>query len=141
MCDRLNVFEEAFEKVVKAVAKKNPSGYSSEDDTRPKKSPDSELRSVVNAVQRGLQKARAMEPKKKDDLANEVCALLTKYGGAGQYTPIKPRRSPRRASPKSVGSMASGSGSMAGSSGQKSASKTLLVRSWYHLVTTMRWTI
>ena len=54
LCDRLHVFEEAFEKVAKSAATKKPSGYSSEDDTRPNKSPDSELRSVVNAVQRGL---------------------------------------------------------------------------------------
>ena len=69
-----------------------------------------------------------MEPKKKDDLANKVCALLTKDGDAGLYTPIKPRRSPRGASPASVGSMASGHPgleSMAGSSGRKSVSKAL----------------
>ena len=86
-CGRLTVFEEAFEKVARAAAAKKPSGCSSEDDTRPKKSPDSELRSVVNAVQRGLRKARAMAPKKKGDLENKVCALLTKDGDAGQYTP------------------------------------------------------
>ena len=71
-----------------------------------------------------------MEPKKKDDLANQVCALLTKDGDAGLYTPTKPRRSPHMASPQSVGSIASGhpgSGSMAGSSGRKSAPKALLV--------------
>ena len=71
-----------------------------------------------------------MEPKKKDDLANQVCALLTKDGDAGLYAPTKPRRSPRRASPKSVGRMASGHpgpGSVAGSSGRKSASKALSV--------------
>ena len=120
LCGRLHVFEEAFEKVAKAAATKKPSGYSSEDDTRPNKLPDSELRSVVNAVQHGLRKARtSMEPKKEDDLSNKlnkVCALLTKDGDAGLYTPTKPRRSPRGASPKSVGSMASGhpgSGSMA----------------------------
>ena len=95
LCNRLHVFEEAFEKVAKAASAKKPSGYSSEDDTRPNKSPDSELRSVVNAVQRGLRKARTtMEPKKKDDLAKKVCALLTKDGDAGPYTPLKPRRSP-----------------------------------------------
>ena len=124
LCDRLNVFKEAFEKVAKATATKKTSWYSSEDDTRPNKSPDSEQRSVVYAVQRGLRKARTVEPKKKDYLANQVCALLTKDGDAEPYTPIKPRPSPRRAPPKSVGSTASGpSGSMAGSSGRKSASK------------------
>ena len=79
LCNRLHVFGEAFEKVAKDAAAKKPSRYSSKDDTRPNKSPDSELRSVVIAVQRGLRKARTtMEPKKKDDVANKVCALLTK---------------------------------------------------------------
>ena len=105
LCDRLTVFEEGFEKVARAAATKKPSGYSSEDDTRPNKSPDSELRSVVNAVQRGLRKAHAMELKKKGDLVNNICALLTKDGGAGHYTPTQPRRSPRRASPQSAGSI------------------------------------
>ena len=58
LCGRLQVSEEAFEKVAKAASTKTPSGHSSEDDTRPNKYPDSELRSVVNAVQRGLRKAR-----------------------------------------------------------------------------------
>ena len=75
--DHLAVFEEAFEKVAQAATTKKPSVHSSEDDTRPSKSPDSELRSVVNAVQRGLRKTRAREPKKTDDLANKVCALRT----------------------------------------------------------------
>ena len=131
LCDRLHVFEEAFEKVAKAASTKKPSGYSSEDDTRPNKSPDYELRSVGNVVQRGMRKARTtMEPKKQDDLANQVCAPLTEDGDAGLYTPTKPRRSPRRASPKRVGSMASahpGSGSMVGSSGRKIVSKALSV--------------
>ena len=106
---RLRVFEESFEKVATSASAKKPSGYSSEDDTRPHKSPDSELRSIVLAVQRGLRKTRTtLESKKKDDLANKVCALLTKDGDAGLYTPIKPRKSPRRMSPSSVGSMASG---------------------------------
>ena len=125
MCDRLTVFKEGFEKVARAAATKKPSGHSSEDDTRPNKSPDSELRSVVNAVQRKLRKARAKEPKKKDDLTNKVCTLLTKDGETGYYTPTKPRRTPRRASPQSTGSMdTSGpAGSMRmGSSGRKSAS-------------------
>ena len=127
--NRLHVLEEAFGKEAKAASAKKPGGYSSEDDTRPHKSPDSELRSVVLAVQRGLRKTRtAMESKKKDNLANKVCALLTKDGDAGLYTPIKPRRSPRRTPPSSVGSMASGRpgpGSIMGSSGHKSASKAL----------------
>ena len=134
LCDHLTVFEEAYEKVARAAAAKKSSGYSSEDGTRPNKSPDSELRSVVNAVQRGLRKARAMEPKKKDDLENKVCALLTKdgdaVGDAGHYTPTQPRRSPQRAPPKSAGSMETSgpSGSMVtGSSGRKSASKALSV--------------
>ena len=59
LCDRLQVFAEAFKKVAKAATAKKPSGYSSEDDTRLNKSPDSELRNVVNAVQRGLRKARS----------------------------------------------------------------------------------
>ena len=71
-----------------------------------------------------------MEPKKTDYLANKVCALLTNGGDAGLYTPIKPRISPHRASPSSVGSMASGHaghGSLSGSSGRKSVSKALSV--------------
>ena len=40
---RLHVFKEAFEKVAKAAVAKKPGGYSSEDDTRPHKSPGSEL--------------------------------------------------------------------------------------------------
>ena len=67
-----------------------------------------------------------LESKKKSDLANKVCALLAKDGDAGRYTPIQPRRSPRRVSPSSVGSMASGHlgpGSITGSSGRNSASK------------------
>ena len=72
----------------------------------------------------------ALESKKKDNLTNKVCALPTKDGDAGLYTSIKPRRptSPRRTSPSSAGSMASGNpglGSTAGSSGRKSASKAL----------------
>ena len=106
---------------------KKPSGCASEDDTRPHKSPDSALRSVVLAVQRGLRKAHTkVESKKKGDLATKVCALLTTKGAAGLYTPIKLRRSPRRASPSSVGSTASGHtgpGSIAGPSGRKGASK------------------
>ena len=75
------MFEEAFETVAKAASAKKPSLYSSEDDTRLNKFLDSELRSVVNAARRGLRKARTtMEPKKKDDLANKVCALLTIEG-------------------------------------------------------------
>ena len=77
LCDRLFVFEEALNKVPQAATKKKPSGYSSEDDTRPNNSLDSKLRSVINAVQRGLRKARAKEPKRTDDLANKVCALLS----------------------------------------------------------------
>ena len=114
------LFEEAFEKVVKATSAKKPSGYASEDDTRPNKSADSELRSIVLAIQRGLRKTdTTFESKKKDDLAKKVCALLTKDDDAGPYTPIKPRRSLRRMSPSDVGSMASGHpgpSSMAGSS-------------------------
>ena len=101
---RCHVLEEAFEKVVKAASAKKPSGYASEDDTRPNKSPDSELRSIVLAIQRGLRKAvTTLESKKKDDLANKVCTILTKGDDAGPYTPAKPRRSPRRTSPSSVG--------------------------------------
>ena len=118
---RLQVFKEAYEKLVKAASTKKPGGYASEDDTRPHKSPDSELRSIILAVQRGLRKTdTTLESKKKDDLANKVCALLTKDGDASPYTPIKPRRSPRRTPPSSVGSMASGHpgpSSIAGSSG------------------------
>ena len=51
LCDCLHVFEEVFEKVTKADSTKRPSGYSSEDDTRPNKSPDSELRSVTQRCQ------------------------------------------------------------------------------------------
>ena len=76
---RLTVFEEAFEKVAAAATKKKPNGYASEDDTRPSKSPDSELRNVIyNVVQRGLQKANAKERKTSGDLANKVCELLNK---------------------------------------------------------------
>ena len=127
---RLQVFEEAFEKVDKATSAKKPSGYASEDDIRPNKSPDSELRSIVLAIQRELRKTdTTLESKKKDDLAKKVCALLTKDGDAGPYTPIKPRRSPRRTSPSSVGSMVSGHprpSSIVGSSGgRKGVSKAL----------------
>ena len=57
-------------------------------------------------------------------------ALLGGDDDAGPYTPVKLRRSPapRRASPASVGSMASGRPgppSMGGSTGRKSASKAL----------------
>ena len=51
---RCQVLEDAFEKVVKAASTKKPSGYASEDDTRPNKSPESELRNIVLAIQRGL---------------------------------------------------------------------------------------
>ena len=68
------------------LTKDEPSGYSSEDDTRPNKSPVSELRSVVNAVQRGLRKERTTMEPKKDDLANRVCAHLTKDSDVGLYT-------------------------------------------------------
>ena len=115
--------------MAKATVAKKPGGYSSEDDTCLHKSPDSELRSVVLAVQRGLRKARTtLASQKKDDLANKVCALLTKDGDAGLYTPIKPRRPPRRTPPSSVGGMASGHpgpSSIARSSGRKGASKAL----------------
>ena len=128
LSNRCHVLEEAFEKVVKAASSKKTCGYASEDDTRPNKSPDSELRSVVLAVQRGLrEKNTAVEPKKKDDLAKKVCAL---FDDAGPYTPAKPRRNPRRASPASVGSMASGVPapvSIGGSSSRKSVSKALSV--------------
>ena len=130
LSDRLTVFEEAFDKVAAAATKKTPSGYSSEDDTRPNKSPDSELRSVINAVQRGLRKARAKEPRRSDDLANKVCALLNKDSSPVKYTQTTPRRSPWRTPPRSVGSMDTRgpSGSMkTGSSGLKSASRALLV--------------
>ena len=80
LAGRITVFEEAFDKVAAAAAKKKPSRYSSEDDTRPNKSPDSELRSVINAVQRGLRKAHAKEPKTSDDLANKGCELLNNLG-------------------------------------------------------------
>ena len=80
-------------------------------------------------VQHGLRKTRTtLASKTKGDLANKVCALLLKDGDAGLYTPIKPRRSPRRTSPSSVGSMMIGHlgpSSIAGSSGRKSASKVL----------------
>ena len=84
---RLEVLEEAFEKVAKAASTKTPSGYASEDGTRPHKCPDSELRSIVLAVQRGLRKTHTtVESKKKDDLVNKVCTLLTTKGDAGVYT-------------------------------------------------------
>ena len=128
LCDRLAVYEEAFDKVAGAATAKKPSGYSSEDDIRPNKSPDSELRSVINEAQRGPRKARAKEPKKTDGLANKVCALLTmaKEGDTGEYTPTKPRRPPRRVSPQSAGSKGTSgpAGFMrTGSSGLKSASE------------------
>ena len=126
---RCQILEDAFEKVVKAASTKKPSGYVSEDDTRPNKSPESELRNIVLAIQRGLRKEdKALEPNETGDLAKKVCALLRKDDDAGLYTPTKPRRSPRRTSPTSVGSMASGHPgplSMAGSSARRSASKAL----------------
>ena len=82
-----------------------------------------------------------MEPKTTDDLANKVCALLTKDGSPKKYTSITPRRSQRRASPRSVGSMdTSGpSGSMkTGSSGLKSAPKALSVSFDDHGIDNMR---
>ena len=96
---RLTVFEEAFEKVAAAATKKKPNGYASEDDTRPSESPDSELRKVITAVQRGirgLQMANAKEPKTSEDLANTGCALLNKDLSPVKYTLTAPRRSPRR---------------------------------------------
>ena len=72
LCHSLAVFEEAFEKVVRATTAKKPIRYSSEDDTRPNKTPDSELRSDNSTAQRGLRKARAKEPKRTDDLANKA---------------------------------------------------------------------
>ena len=127
LADRLTVFEEVFVKVAAAATKKKSSRYSSEDVTRPNKSPDSVLRSAINAVQRGLQKALAREPKSPDDLANKVRALLKKDASPVKPTPTTPRRSPRRISPRSVESMdTSGvaSDSMrTGSSGLRGASK------------------
>ena len=125
---RCQILEEAFEKVAKAASTKKPTGYASEDDTRPNKSPESELRNIVLAIQRGLRKEdKTVEPKNTDGLAKNVCALLGSNDDAGLHTPTKPRRSPRK-SPTSVGSMASGHpgpSSVAGSSSRRSASKAL----------------
>ena len=82
-----------------AAAKNKSSRYASEDDTRPSESPDSELRKVITAVQRGirgLQMANAKEPKTSEDLANTGCALLNKDLSPVKYTLTAPRRSPRR---------------------------------------------
>ena len=54
LADRLTVFEDAFAKATRVPAKKKTSGYASKDDTRPSRSPDSELRGVINVVQQGL---------------------------------------------------------------------------------------
>ena len=120
-----HVLEEAFEKVVHAASTKKPSGCVSEDDTRPNKSPESEIRNIVLAIQRGLRKEdTTLEPKKTGDLAKKACALLGKDDGAGPYTPVKPRRPLRRTPPASVGSMASGMrgpSSMVGSTSRKGA--------------------
>ena len=53
LSDCLTMFEEVLDKVAAAVTKKKLSGHSSEDDTHLNKSPDSELHSVINVVQRG----------------------------------------------------------------------------------------
>ena len=76
LAGRLAVFEEAFEKVAQVAAKKNTSGYASEDNTRQSKSPDSELRNIIVAVQQGLQTAATKDPKKSGALANNICTLL-----------------------------------------------------------------
>ena len=71
-----------------------------------------------------------MEPQKKGDLTNNVYALLTKDGDAGQSYTHPTGEIPAKGAPKSAGSMdTSGpSGSMVGgSSGRKSASKALSV--------------
>ena len=82
-------------------------------------------------IVRGLQKANAKETKTSCDLENKVCQLLNKDVSPVRYTLTAPRKSPRRTSPRRVGSMdTSGlaSGSMkTGSSGLKSASKALSV--------------
>ena len=131
LADCLTVFEEAFDKVAAAATKKKPSGYSSEDDTRPNKSPDFELRNGITAVQRGLRRASAKKTQLSGDLAIKVCALLNKDASPVKYTFNTPRRSPRRTSPQNVGSMVTrgpASSSMrTGSSGLKSATKELSV--------------
>ena len=138
---RCHVLEEAFEKAVKAASTKTPSGYASEDDTRPNKSPESELRHIVLAIQRGLRKGdTTVKPKKTDDLTKEVCALLGKDDGAGPYTPVKPRRSPQRTSHASVGSMASDMpGPSSKGPGDQQAGRVLPMHSQLTLVTAMPW--
>ena len=125
---RCHVLKEAFEKVVKAVSTRKACGYASEDDMRLNKSLDSELHSIVLAIQHGLcKKNTALEPKKTDNLAKEVCTL---FDDAGPYIPAKLWQSPCRASPVSVGSMVSsmlGPSSMGGSASRKSVSKALSV--------------
>ena len=89
-----------------------------------------------------LWKAHAKEPKTLDDLANKVCELLSYDGSPVKYTRTTPRRSPRRTSPRSAGSMdTSGwaSGSMkTGSSGLKCASKAPSVSFDDHGIDNMR---
>ena len=55
LAGRLSGFEEAFKKMPKAAAKKEPSGCASEDHARPRKAPDSELCTISTAVHQGLQ--------------------------------------------------------------------------------------
>ena len=65
LADRLTVFEEVFEKVAEAATKETPSGYASEDDTRPSKSPDSELRNLKSLPQSSVdcRKQKRRHPK------------------------------------------------------------------------------
>ena len=89
LADRLTVFEEAFDTVAAAATKNKPSGYVSEDNTHPDKSPNSELRHVITAVQRGLQKSNATEAKTSGDLANTVCE---RTAVKKKKWPMRPRR-------------------------------------------------
>ena len=72
LAERLAVFEDAFGKVTRVAAKKKSSAYASEHETRVSRSPDSELREVIYAVQHELRSAAMKNPTKFGALANKV---------------------------------------------------------------------
>ena len=130
LADCLAVFEDAliFDKFTQVAAKKKTSGCASEDVTCPSRSPDSELGSVIDAVQQRLRAAAARNPKKSGGLANKVCVILKGDASPVKCTLASPRRSERMSS-SSVGNMDTGGTSKdsirTATSGRKSTSKAL----------------
>ena len=132
-CDRLHVFEEAFEKVAKDAATKKPSGYSSEDDTGPNKSPDCELyevlsmRSSVDCVRC----VRRCNPRRRMIWQTKFARSSPKTVTWDSTHP-QTQGDPHAGRPQRVwvvwrAAIRDLHGSMAGSSGRKSASNALSV--------------